>query len=80
MAAETTTMTIRTLIGFCASVAWLLVTIIGSQVMLLGGRAIGCAWKNGFGNCPFDEVQYAVEQISALLATVIALLFALLKK
>ena len=54
MAAETTTMTIRTLIGFCASVAWLLVTIIGSQVMLLGGRAIGCA-INDRGLARIDE-------------------------
>jgi len=61
-------------------VACLLVAIVAGEVIILGGRAIGCVIKNGIGNCPFEEVQYGVEQLAALLATIIALIFALLKK
>jgi hypothetical protein len=57
-------------------VATLLVLIIGSDLMLIIGRGIGCLFRL---NCPSDDWRYGTEQISALLATVIALIFALIQ-
>jgi hypothetical protein len=61
-------------------VAVLLVVIVVCEVSLLVGRALGCMVRNGWGACPFEEVRYGVDQMTSLLATIIALIFALIKR
>jgi hypothetical protein len=56
--------------------AILLVAIVGSDLLLLVGRGVLCIVRY---TCPADDWRFGVEQTSALLATVIALIFALMQ-
>ena len=61
----------------------LIVAIIAIPMLLTTGRGIMCAvraFSVGPPGCPFEEYTFAVEQFSGYLATVIALLMALLNR
>lgn len=54
----------------------MLAAVVGSEVSLILGRWMLCAIQDG---CTFDEFTTTTEMLSGLLATLIALVFALTK-
>jgi hypothetical protein len=56
-------------------VAWLLAALIAGELLLVLGRGLMCALRGG---CPNDEIVTNAEILSGLLATLIALVFAVL--
>ena len=55
-------------------VAVLMGAIIGSEILLIVGRGLMCALRGG---CPYEELVSTTEMLTGLLATLIALVFAL---
>lgn len=55
----------------------LLAALIGAPILITAGRGAMCIVRGG---CPFEEYTFAMEQFASHLATVIALLMALLSR
>jgi len=55
----------------------LLAATIAAPILLTAGRGVMCIYRGG---CPFDEYTFAMEQFGGYLATLIALLMALMNR
>lgn len=56
----------------------LLASVIGAQILAVAGRGFGCLYFNE--RCSAEDFKSALETFQGMTATIIALLFALLKK
>lgn len=55
----------------------LLAASIAAPILLTAGRGVMCIVRGG---CPFDEYSFAMEQFASHIATLIALVMALLSR
>lgn len=60
------------------TVTVLLAVVIGAQVLAVVGRGLGCVYWGA--RCTDGDFKLAMDSLSSLTATVVALVFALLKK